>query len=284
MPNGKVVFSIQTNGTLFNKKNLEILKKNEVRIGISIDGSKEKHDKYRVYHNGNGSYDDILKGLNLVRNIAPDLLDSTLQVIDPKVSPASVLKNLEVLGIERTDLLFPDLNHDTIKNANIIPGEIGNWLIHVFKIWINQENAVHIRIFLTIINLLLGGKNGTDQLGAESIGTIMIETDGSYQVYDGLKTSFSGAGVTQMNVQDSTIESTDSLPLTKAFRNKATYASAICLNCELFRVCGGGNPIHRYSENKKFDQPSVYCEDLKLIINHIKSYILSVRPNLELVC
>jgi uncharacterized protein len=51
-----------TNGTLI-EKNMEIIKKYNLNLQISLDGPKSVNDKNRVYFNGNGSFDDVMKGV-----------------------------------------------------------------------------------------------------------------------------------------------------------------------------------------------------------------------------
>jgi len=67
------VFSISTNGTLFNKPlALEILNrwKDVLSLGVSIDGLPETHDRYRIYTTSrNGSYADAVAGYHLAKNI-----------------------------------------------------------------------------------------------------------------------------------------------------------------------------------------------------------------------
>ncbi|WP_181593098.1 radical SAM/SPASM domain-containing protein [Paenibacillus sp. YN15] len=54
--NRSVRFSINTNGTLLDKKKAVFLNEHKVSIYISIDGSKEQHDKHRIFKDGSGSY------------------------------------------------------------------------------------------------------------------------------------------------------------------------------------------------------------------------------------
>ncbi len=59
--------TINTNGTLIDNKALSIFKGVEnLNIAISLDGPKEIHDHSRSYHNGSGSYDDIMRGYQLL--------------------------------------------------------------------------------------------------------------------------------------------------------------------------------------------------------------------------
>jgi len=275
-----VMLAVQTNGTLFTEKNLDILRRHQVRVGVSVDGSRDTHNRERVRHNGRGTYDDVLHGVTRLRHTCGDLFDSILQVIDPTVPAEQMIKDLEAFGMTRADLLFPQLNHDTIKTSKIEKGEIGEWLVHVFDIWCEREETVHLRIFEKIIHLLLGGVNGTDQLGAQSAGALMIETDGSYEIYDGLRTTYEGASYTGFTLDSCSIEAVENLPLVSAFRDKSSAVAPLCLDCRLFSVCGGGSPVHRYSSKSGFLAPSVYCDDLKIIIDHIAGYMKKAFPHL----
>jgi uncharacterized protein len=54
-----VDFSLTTNATLLKPDVIEFLADNSVGVTISIDGPKEMQDKFRVFHNGEGSYDVV---------------------------------------------------------------------------------------------------------------------------------------------------------------------------------------------------------------------------------
>jgi uncharacterized protein len=57
---GKTIdFSLTTNATLLKPEIIEFLAENRVGVTISIDGPREVQDKFRVFHNGTGSYDVV---------------------------------------------------------------------------------------------------------------------------------------------------------------------------------------------------------------------------------
>jgi uncharacterized protein len=57
---GKTIdFSLTTNATLLKPEIIEFLADNRVGVTISIDGPREVQDKFRVFHNGTGSYDVV---------------------------------------------------------------------------------------------------------------------------------------------------------------------------------------------------------------------------------
>jgi len=57
----RVVFTVNTNGSLLNDEKIQWCKDNHVRVTISLDGNEESNDKYRVYASGNGTYKTVLR-------------------------------------------------------------------------------------------------------------------------------------------------------------------------------------------------------------------------------
>jgi len=57
---GKTIeFSLTTNATLLKPEIIEFLAANDVGVTVSIDGPRELQNKFRVFHNGAGSYDVV---------------------------------------------------------------------------------------------------------------------------------------------------------------------------------------------------------------------------------
>jgi uncharacterized protein len=56
----EVDFSLTTNATLLKPEVIEFLAANQVGVTISFDGPPEVQDKFRVFHNGAGSYDVVV--------------------------------------------------------------------------------------------------------------------------------------------------------------------------------------------------------------------------------
>ena len=61
-------FNFSTNGLMYNDSRVQkyiIKNASHISIGITIDGTKQKHDLQRVYPNGKGSYNDVVKNIPL---------------------------------------------------------------------------------------------------------------------------------------------------------------------------------------------------------------------------
>src|SRR3989344_2667671 len=59
---------IQTNATLLTNEFLNFFEKTQdFHIGTSIDGPRELHNASRIYQSGKGSYDEVMRGINLMK-------------------------------------------------------------------------------------------------------------------------------------------------------------------------------------------------------------------------
>lgn len=56
----RVEFSLTTNATLLQPDIIEFLAENDVGVTVSIDGPKDMQNRFRVFHDGRGSYDVVL--------------------------------------------------------------------------------------------------------------------------------------------------------------------------------------------------------------------------------
>ncbi len=68
----KFKYRIETNGTIVNDEVIELFRRYEIELGISLDGPEEIHDKARVYPNGKGTHNDIMLNLDTLRKAGID--------------------------------------------------------------------------------------------------------------------------------------------------------------------------------------------------------------------
>ena len=59
-PHQRIEYTIQTNGVLLDEDWAEFFKQNDVLVGLSVDGPRELHDRYRVDKRGLGSFDRVM--------------------------------------------------------------------------------------------------------------------------------------------------------------------------------------------------------------------------------
>lgn len=64
----KLSFHVTTNATLLTEKIIQFFIENEVELLISIDGPREIHNKNRIFQNGKGTFDLVIKKIKMIEN------------------------------------------------------------------------------------------------------------------------------------------------------------------------------------------------------------------------
>ncbi|MFY0256418.1 radical SAM protein [Chitinophaga sp. 30R24] len=283
LPDTTPYFSLQTNAVLADEEWSLFFSKNEISIGVSLDGPKEANDKYRIDHAGNGSFDKIIVGL---RKLLKHNQVGVLSVMNPEVKPSDLYSLLKKERPSSFEVLFPESNYDKPPFNNIHyldDGETiyGNWLIELYQLWRddNKDSRPYINIFNQIIRLILGYKEkGSESLGTRDNDVLVIESDGSIEPADTLKIcgdSFTKVG---LNVNKNLLDEAFKTELASLYYKSHTALCSKCQNCDINQVCGGGMLAHRYSRENDFQNPSIYCKDLMKLITFIQNDIVRILP------
>lgn len=264
-----IKFKIQTNGTLINEDWVRLLKQYNFSVGVSIDGDKKTHDRFRVYHSGKGSFDDIKHNLDLFNRYEVNY--GILTVINPYSDPIAVHKSLLSLGTQSISYLYPDGTHD-YHDSYTIAEPVADYLIPIFDYWwANQTMNFKIQPFLHITELILGAESRSDTFGNSPTGFLFIDTDGQIESLDVLKVCGNGMAHTSLNVLEHDFSE---IPSLNNYHSQlvltGTHMPTACLGCPEKLTCGGGYIPHRYSRENSFNNPSIWCSDILKIFNHLR--------------
>ena len=274
-PGVRVQLSLQTNGVLLTRDFLNVLLEHDVSVGVSLDGDREAHDLHRRSRNGRGSHRETVRGLSLLRTEPfRRLFAGILCTIDLAADPIATYNALAGHDAPMIDFLLPHGNWTTRppgRMADSARTPYADWLIAIFDQWYPvPELGCRIRLFEEIIHLCLGGSSRLETVGLSPVGLIVIDTDGSLEQVDTLKSAFSGAAATGLNVFAHGFDAALLHPSIAARQIGAAALSDTCEQCSLRRICGGGYYPHRYRVGSGFRNPSVYCPDLIKLITHIR--------------
>ena len=133
----------------------------------------------------------------------------------------------------------------------------------------SDGRPVAIRLFDSLISAAGGGPSWTEVIGLDPVDLLVIETDGSWEQPDSLKTAYDGAAATGLNVFAHPVDEVARQPGFAVRAGGLATLSADCRACPVVRICGGGLYAHRYRASNGFDNPSVYCADLKALIGEV---------------
>ena len=273
-------YKIQTNGVLLDEEWTHFLFKNKIEIGISVDGTKTSHDKYRVDHKGNGSYELVKKSLQVVNKIT-DRID-TICVIDVDEAAEKVYQNFKELQVTSVNFLMKDYTYDNfpfIKNENYkLP--YADYLIELFDLWFADKNRFEISMFSGLINVILGLTN-FDDINSNELKSLVIETNGGIEPIDSLKACGHEFTKSNINIIENDINDIFKSSLGNLYFNESLNVCNQCSNCPIFDICLGGRLVHRYNKINGFDNPSIYCEDLIKFISHIQNRLYDEFPDID---
>lgn len=263
---------IQTNGTLLDEQALDALESVGVRIGVSVDGDISAHDRSRRYADGRGSHGDVTRGLRLLM-VRQSIYSGLLSVVDLDSDPIATYDALLAFKPPAISFLLPHGNWSSPPpgrhNAELAP--YAEWLIEIFDRWYDAPvKETQVRLFEEIIHLLLGGTSATEAVGLTPTSLIVVETDGSIEQSDAIKSAYDGAAATGLHVARDCFDDALELPQIAARQIGVHALSEQCLSCRVKKICGGGLYAHRYNDRTGFRNPSVYCRDLYSLIMHIR--------------
>lgn len=274
----KLGFSVQTNGSLLTKQYTTLFKKFDVGVSVSIDGPQKYHDIYRVDKKGIGSWERVIKGIKEIQKY-PELFSGTISVINPQVPPRKLFEFLQENNILVTDFLLPDGNYDRIpKHKDSEVNIYIDWLVEAFDVWFAEYQNITVRVFENVLESVSGLDVSSDVFGGGELSYLTIETDGSYHTSDILKTTYEGASKTNLHLSSSSIEDVinSSSFIEYNFLLEEKNLPEQCQTCEEMKYCKGGCLPHRYSLNNGFDNPSIYCDEMKSLIQHARIRLIEV--------
>ncbi|WP_033215252.1 FxsB family cyclophane-forming radical SAM/SPASM peptide maturase [Kitasatospora phosalacinea] len=265
---------IHTNGVRLSTRHLDLFAEHGIKVGISLDGDRAANDRHRRFADGRSSHARVIAAVGLLRR--PEyrhLYAGLLCTIDVENDPVAVLDALVELEPPRVDFLLP---HATWDEPPKRPDGLGatpyaDWLLAVYRRWEELGRPVPVRTFDSIHRTLRGRSSLTESLGLDPADLVVVETDGSFEQADSLKTAYDGAPETGFTVFEHSLDQVAAHPGMVERQSGLAGLAERCRACPVVRSCGGGLYAHRYrGDGSGFRNPSVFCGDLLKLITTIR--------------
>ncbi|MEV6795862.1 radical SAM/SPASM protein FxsB, inactivated metallohydrolase extension form [Streptomyces sp. NPDC051320] len=263
---------IHTNGLQLSPRYLDLFNEFQVRVGISLDGDQESNDRHRRFADGRSSHPLVLRAVELLRQERYAHLDlGLLCTIDVRNDPVAVYDALTALAPPRVDFLLPHATWDEPPHRPAgSPTAYADWILTVFDRWDAQGRQIPVRLFESVLSTLNGGPSLTESLGLAPTDLVVVETDGTLEQVDSLKSAYEGAAFTGFDVFTHAFDEVAAHPGIRARQLGLAGVGEKCRQCPVVRSCGGGLYTHRYRD-RSFDQESVYCTDLEALVRGIET-------------
>lgn len=255
--------NIQTNGTLIDDDWVKLIEKYDIQIGISVDGPKFIHDKYRVNRSGKGTHDKVMAGIRKLQNAQLDFgvimvltayaLDFPDEIFDFFVS--NDLRDLafNVEEIEGTHSSSSLQMHDSIDKYK-------KFMKRVLTLTDQASVPLYIREWNTTITALLAPL-GDDQNLIEStnrpLHILTVSHAGDFSTFCPELAGTSSQKYSNFimgNILKDPIESIFDNPVFQSVNNEIQAGIQLCKStCQYWDFCGGGNPGNKFFEHGRFD-------------------------------
>ena len=270
-PVSSLDLSIQTNGVRLDERFGEVFARHRIRIGVSLDGDQAANDRHRRFADGRSSYARVRSALALLRR--PEyrhIYGGILCTIDLANDPIAVYEALLAEEPPRVDLLLPHATweHPPPRHGET-PAPYAGWLGRVYARWHSDGRPFDIRLFSSLESAARGGPTGASQSASIPSTSSSSTLTGRGSRLTRSKTAYDGASATGLSVFTHSVDEVAAYPGIAARRGGAAALSAQCQACPVVHICRGGLYAHRYRAATAFDNPSVYCADLKALIEQV---------------
>ncbi len=267
--------TIQTNGTLISDQLIELFKDYKMTVGVSLDGPPAVNDKNRVFSNGAGTAELIIKNVQLLQNERIPtgvLITFTNDNIDNVEEIYSMCKDLGV-GFSFNPLFIPE------TEVGVTPLDQNKYtksICKLFDIWINdQDSNIGIRPFERILMGMVDQEIGLPVCSySQNCADQMITIDVDGQVYScnrmtGLS-KFSFGEIDEIDLREQIKNS--------CFSSRWEYLKENdCAGCKVAKLCYGGCPSHSHAQKGTIFCKDDMCSSHQTIMMHIYNYIQGFR-------
>jgi len=265
--------SLQTNGTLIDGAWCELFREWSVRVGISLDGPAEIHDRHRKTRSGRGTHRDVLRGVERMRDASLPFHAIAVVTVDALDRADAILDFFDQHGIG--DLAF---NIEELEGVNLrsslsgAEDRVADFFRRVFERVIASGGRLRVREFESSRDALLCGlgemRFGTaryvtnEQVRPFEITT--VDADGNFSMFSPELLGqdhprFDGFALGNVH-RDRLIDVLATERFEKLFGEIVAGVERCARDCRYYFLCGGGAPANKLFENGSFDSSETgYC-------------------------
>ena len=294
-PDQRVEHTIQTNGTRLDDEWCAFFKDHSFLVGLSVDGPRELHDKYRVDKGGRGTFDQVLRGWELLKKhwVECNILCTVhagnvgypLEVYRffRDVFGAGFMQFIPIVERVNADLV-PLANlgwgtrgsdprplylqsGDQVTDRSVQPEQLGKFLIDIFEEWARRDvGNVYVQIFDTTLAAYVG--QYTLCVFSPTCGdAVALEHTGDlYSCDHYVEPDCKLGNIRQEHMADLVMSERQR----KFGADKQTTLPAYCRACDVRFVCNGGCPKDRFTSTPN-GEPGLnfLCAGYKKFFEHM---------------
>ncbi|MGD8540487.1 MAG: anaerobic sulfatase maturase [Candidatus Aminicenantes bacterium] len=279
-PKDKIIMNgMQTNGTLLDERWCRLLADEGFAVGLSLDGPKEMHDRYRLTKDRKSTFEGTMHGYELLREhgVNCDILCvvNAHNVQHPR-EVYGFFKEIEAPYVSFLPMVERQPEADRGVSRDTMSAEDwGDFLCTIFDEWVEQDVG---RIKVQIIEE--AARTAFEQEHSLCIfrpvcGDIpVVEHNGDFYSCDHFVDGRHRLG----NIMGTSLEELLESPAQRAFgKAKLDTLPRYCLECEVRDMCNGECPKNRFIQTPDGEPGLNYlCEGYKRFFTHCRPFVQEV--------
>jgi serine-type anaerobic sulfatase-maturating enzyme len=295
---------LQTNAMLLTDEWCAFFKEHGFFIGVSLDGPREIHDRYRKGRHGKATFDDVMRGVRLLQKHGVDFNVLACVGRETAYKPLEVYRffknegvtfvqftpvierepdapaRAQKLWLSRPAVLDRQEPNTAVTPWTVEPERYGDFLIEVYEEWVRKDvGTIFVMNFEWALNAWMGEGSPVCVFARQCGRAVAVEHDGSVYACDHYVYPEYRLG----NVRSDNLGEMVERSVASGFGpHKEASLPRWCRECEVLEMCWGGCPKHRFATSP-YGEPGLHylCGGYKKFFMHIRKYLRPITQLLE---
>ena len=266
----KIHYALQTNGYLINEEWAAFLGENHFLVGVSLDGLKEIHDRYRLDAAGKGTYQRVISAIRLLEKHQVEYNILTV------VTAATARNGQKIYNyfkknhfgyqqyIECLDLIGEDPGQ---HEYSLTPEKYGEFLKSMFDAWyldMRSGTYVYNRYFENLMMIMAGQQPESCNMRGVCGKQWVFEADGSVYPCDFYALDQWRLG----NIQENSFEEMDEKRDELGFIQWSMRQQEDCQKCRWFGLCRNGCRRNREPVTAEHTNRNYFCKSYQMFFEY----------------
>lgn len=292
--------AFQTNGVNLDDEWCSFFAENDFLIGISIDGPRHIHDSYRVFKSGEPTFDDVMRGVELLKKHSVEFNTLTCVHHNNEDQGRIIYRFLKRIGSrymqfipiverkaddkEEVDILSLIEPNSAIKASvtdwSVNSVNYGQFLIDVFDEWIKKDvGKIYVQMFDVALANWYGAPSGLCVFSETCGKALAVEHNGDIYSCDHFVYPEYKLG----NLMNTSLGDMVNSSFQQTFgEDKKTKLPRYCRECDYRFACHGGCPKQRFIQTPDGEDGLNYlCQGYKKFFSHIDPYMQYMASELR---
>ncbi len=268
--------AFQTNGVLLDDEWCLFFRENGFLVGLSIDGPRALHDRYRVDKGQKPTFNKVMRAMRMLARHGVSFNTLTVVHRDNAPYPLEIYEFLREAGsayMQFIPIVEPSSGKEApVTEWSVRPEQWGAFLTGIFDRWVTRDvGRVYVQLFDMALGRWLGMPSSLCLFAGECGNALAMEHNGDLYACDHYVSPRYKLG----NIGNRSLLAMVNSARQRQFgRDKWETLPDMCRECEVFFVCNGECPKNRLGQTPGGERGLNYlCAGYKRFFRHIDPYM-----------